>query len=76
MLICSSIPVIPRRFPFTILLCLPGLASFACAQAVANFPSPDSPTNDPKNATVSEVVELTPFTVASTQDRGYQAQST
>ena len=76
MLISSSIPVIPRRFPFALLLCLPGLASVACAQAVANSSAPASLKDDPKTATAPEVVELTPFTVTSTLDRGYQAQST
>ena len=76
MLISSSIPVIPRRFPFALLLCLPGLASVACAQAVANSSAPASLKDDPKTATAAEVVELTPFTVTSTLDRGYQAQST
>ena len=76
MLTYSPIPVISCRFPLTILLCLSGLASVVCAQAVANSSSPASPTDDPKNTTASEVVELTPFSVTSTLDRGYQAQST
>jgi len=60
----------------TLLLSLAFLVSTACAQAVANSTVPTSPADDPKKPAVSEIVELTPFTVTSTQDRGYQAQST
>jgi len=74
--ISSRFPLIPRLSRFTLLLSLPWFASIACAQAVANSPVPASPTDDLKKAAGSEVVELTPFTVTSTLDRGYQAQST
>ena len=71
-----SQPAIPRLCRLTLLLSLPWPGAIACAQAVANSASPASPTNDPKEAIAAEVVTLTPFTVTSTQDRGYQAQST
>jgi outer membrane receptor protein involved in Fe transport len=71
-----SQPAIPRLCRLTLLLSLPWPGAIVCAQAVANSASPASPTNDPKEAIAAEVVTLTPFTVTSTQDRGYQAQST
>jgi iron complex outermembrane recepter protein len=71
---CRCVSV-PRLSWFSLLLCLVSLASIARAQIVGNSPTPDSPTEDPKKAAASEVVELTPFTVTSTKDRGYQAQS-
>ena len=71
-----SQPAIPRLCRLTLLLSLPWPGAIVCAQAVANSASPAPPTNDPKEAIAAEVVTLTPFTVTSTQDRGYQAQST
>ena len=51
-------------------------ASIACAQAVANPPVLPPTADELKKAAGPEVVELTPFTVSTALDRGYQAQST
>ena len=72
----SRFQSIPRFSPRTLLLSLPWFTAIACAQAVANSTVPTAPADDPKKAAVSEIVELTPFTVTSSLDRGYQAQST
>ncbi len=72
----SGSPHVPRLSLLSLLINLTWFASIACAQTIATSPAASSPTDDRKKASSSEVVELTPFTVASTQDRGYQAQST
>ena len=72
----SCLPPIPRLSRFTVLFSLPLLASIACAQSAANPAVAVPPSENTSKAIPSEVVELTPFTITATQDRGYQAQST
>jgi outer membrane receptor protein involved in Fe transport len=72
----SCLPLIPRLSRFPIIFSLPLVASIACAQSVANPALPVPPAENTNKAIPSEVVELTPFTITATQDRGYQAQST
>ena len=72
----SCLPPIPRLSRFTVLFSLPLLASIACAQSAANPAVSAPPAENTSKAIPSEVVELTPFTITATQDRGYQAQST
>lgn len=56
-----------------LLLVLPAIAR---AQAVATPPAPATSAEELRKAAGSAVVELNPFTVSTSQDRGYQAQST
>lgn len=67
---------LPRLFPITLVVSLPWFASIACAQAVANSTAQAAIVDDTKPAAKDQVVELSPFTVASSGDRGYQPQST
>jgi iron complex outermembrane recepter protein len=63
-------------FRSALLLVSSCLASLAFAQATANPAAAPAAVDDLKKAAGSEVVELTPFTVSTNLDRGYQAQST
>lgn len=63
-------------FWLALVLSMPRGASVASAQTAANPPVTAPPVDELKKAASSEVVELTPFTVSTTLDRGYQAQST
>jgi outer membrane receptor protein involved in Fe transport len=58
------------------LLCLPWLAAIACAQVAGPTTASSAPKDDLRKAAGTEAVELTPFSVSTTLDRGYQAQST
>jgi iron complex outermembrane receptor protein len=70
-------PCVLSSWPrLTILLGLPWVAAVARGQAVATPSGAVTPAEDLRKAAAAEVVELNPFTVSSTLDRGYQAQST
>ncbi len=71
---CTTPPA--RLSRFAVLIVLPWCSAVLSAQTVANPPATVPGAGDLKKATGSEVIELTPFAVTTTQDRGYQAQAT
>ena len=72
----SCFGLVPNLSRLALFLGLPGFASITFAQAVANPAAAVTSADELKKAAGAEVVELTPFTVSTTLDRGYQAQST
>jgi iron complex outermembrane receptor protein len=72
----SCFGLVPNLSRLALFLGLPGFASITFAQAVATPAAAVTSADELKKAAGAEVVELTPFTVSTTLDRGYQAQST
>src|SRR5687768_16193187 len=52
------------------------LGGFALAAATLAQPTPPAPAAAPPTPPSNEVIELTPFIVDTTKDRGYQAANT
>lgn len=75
-------PTIPLRricsrlFWVALLICLQPVVSSGFAQLAPTTPGSTSPADDTTPAVKEQVVELSPFTVSSSGDRGYQPQST
>jgi len=78
----APMPAHPFRPRFQTLLGLvavafnQSVAPFALAQATANPPGAIASAEELRQAAGGQVVELNPFTVSTSQDRGYQTQST